>query len=139
MQIGESAVIAAMTGLPVVADFRPMDLALGGEGAPLAPLAHLWLFGDRKTQPRHPEHRRHRQRHVPEARRERSNDPTLIAFDTGPGGMLIDALVNEVFERFLEDGSRRQHRRTRARERSATRGLDAPSLLSPPPAEVHRA
>lgn len=47
MQLGESSIIAAITGLPVVADFRPMDIALGGEGAPLAPLAHLWLFGDR--------------------------------------------------------------------------------------------
>ncbi len=94
MQIGESSVIAAMTGLPVVADFRPMDMALGGEAAPLAPLAHFWLFGDRKLgrviqniggignatylKPS-----------------PTLNDPTLIAFDTGPGGMLIDALVNK--------------------------------------------
>lgn len=95
MQIGESSVIAAMTGLPVVADFRPMDLALGGEGAPLAPLAHLWLFGDRKLG-----------RVIqniggignatylkPGATLD---DPSLIAFDTGPGGMLIDALVNKL-------------------------------------------
>ncbi len=92
MQIGESSIIAAMTGLPVVADFRPMDIALGGEGAPLAPLAHLWLFGDRE-----------RGRVIqniggignatylkPGAT---LNDSSLIAFDTGPGGMLIDALV----------------------------------------------
>ena len=92
MQIGESSIIAAMTGLPVVADFRPMDMALGGEAAPLAPLAHFWLFGDRKLG-----------RVIqniggignatylkPGAT---LNDPTLIAFDTGPGGMLIDALV----------------------------------------------
>ena len=94
MQIGESSVIAAMTGLPVVADFRPMDMALGGEAAPLAPLAHFWLFGDRKLG-----------RVIqniggignstylkPGAT---LNDPTLIAFDTGPGGMLIDALVHQ--------------------------------------------
>src|SRR5277367_3532713 len=48
LQLGESAVIAAMTGVAVVSDFRPMDIAVGGEGAPLAPLAHLWLFGDRQ-------------------------------------------------------------------------------------------
>jgi anhydro-N-acetylmuramic acid kinase len=92
LQLGESAVIAAMTGVPVVADFRPMDIAMGGEGAPLAPLAHLWLFGDRR-----------RGRIVqniggignatylpPHAR---TGDPHLIAFDTGPGGGLIDALA----------------------------------------------
>jgi len=92
LQLGESAVIAAMTGVPVVADFRPMDVALGGEGAPLAPLAHLWLFGDRR-----------RGRIVqniggignatylpPHAR---MGDPRLIAFDTGPGVGLIDALA----------------------------------------------
>ena len=92
MQIGESSVIAAMTGLPVVADFRPMDIALGGEGAPLAPLAHLWLFGDRK-------HGRIIQNigGIGNATYLKPgatlNDSTLIAFDTGPGGMLIDALV----------------------------------------------
>ena len=48
LQLGESAIIASATGVPVVADFRTMDVALGGEGAPLAPLAHLWLFADRK-------------------------------------------------------------------------------------------
>jgi anhydro-N-acetylmuramic acid kinase len=92
LQLGESAVIAAMTGVAVVSDFRPMDIAIGGEGAPLAPLAHLWLFGDRK-----------RGRVVqniggignatylpPHAR---SGDPRLIAFDTGPGVGLIDALA----------------------------------------------
>jgi anhydro-N-acetylmuramic acid kinase len=95
MQIGESSVIAEMTGLPVIADFRPMDMALGGEAAPLAPLAHLWLFGDRKLG-----------RVIqniggignatflkPSAT---LNDRTLIAFDTGPGGMLIDALVSKL-------------------------------------------
>ena len=92
MQLGESAVIAAMTGVPVVADFRPMDIALGGEGAPLAPLAHFWLFGDRKLG-------RVIQNigGIGNATYLRAgatlNDPTLIAFDTGPGGMLIDALI----------------------------------------------
>ena len=92
LQLAEPAVIAAMTGTPVVADFRPMDIALGGEGAPLAPLAHLWLFG----------HKRFGRivqniggignaTYVPPA--ARTGDRRLIAFDTGPGGMLIDALV----------------------------------------------
>ena len=95
LQLGEPALIAAMTGRPVVADFRPMDIALGGEGAPLAPLAHLWLFGDRK-----------RGRviqniggignatYLPPG--AHPGDSDLIAFDTGPGVGLIDALASRI-------------------------------------------
>src|SRR5208282_32897 len=104
LQLGESAIIAAMTGRPVVADFRPMDMALGGEAAPLAPLAHLWLFA-------HPRLGRVIQNiggignatYVPP--HARLGD--LIAFDTGPGGMLIDALAHEMTNgrlRFDRDG-----------------------------------
>lgn len=104
LQLGESAVIAAMTEIPVVADFRPMDIALGGEGAPLAPLAHLWLFADA---------RRGRviqniggignATYIPA--RARLGNPDLIAFDTGPGVGLIDALVNQ-----MTDGKLRMDR-----------------------------
>jgi anhydro-N-acetylmuramic acid kinase len=90
LQLGESAVIAAATGVPVVADFRPMDIAVGGEGAPLAPLAHLWMFADA---------RRGRvvqniggignATFIPAGARR--DNPEVIAFDTGPGAMLIDA------------------------------------------------
>jgi anhydro-N-acetylmuramic acid kinase len=95
LQLGESAVIAAATGVPVVADFRTMDLALGGEGAPLAPLAHLWLFADAT-----------RSRvvlniggianatYIP--RRASLGDANLIAFDTGPGNGMIDALASRI-------------------------------------------
>jgi anhydro-N-acetylmuramic acid kinase len=95
LQLGESAVIAAATGVPVVADFRTMDLALGGEGAPLAPLAHLWLFAD---------HKRGRvvqniggianATYIP--RDAGLGDPDLIAFDTGPGNGMIDALASRI-------------------------------------------
>ncbi|HSY79184.1 MAG TPA: anhydro-N-acetylmuramic acid kinase [Verrucomicrobiae bacterium] len=95
LQLGESSVIAAATGIPVVADFRTMDLALGGEGAPLAPLAHLWLFAD-------PKRGRVVQNiggianatYIPP--RARLDDPDLIAFDTGPGNGLIDALASRI-------------------------------------------
>ena len=95
MQLGESAIIAAATGVPVVADFRTMDLALGGEGAPLAPLAHLWLFAD-------PRRGRVVQNiggianatYIPP--RARLDDPDLIAFDTGPGNGMIDALASRI-------------------------------------------
>lgn len=95
LQLGETATIAALTGLPVVGDFRPMDIALGGEGAPLAPLAHLWLFGDAK-----------RGRIIQNIGGignatwlpPRVKAAQMIAFDTGPGNMLIDAAAAHMSE-----------------------------------------
>ncbi|HKD69947.1 MAG TPA: anhydro-N-acetylmuramic acid kinase [Candidatus Binataceae bacterium] len=92
LQLGEPAVIAALTGVPVVADFRPMDVALGGEGAPLAPLIHLRLFGDRSLG-------RVVQNiggianctYLPPG--AQPDTPGLIAFDTGPGNMVIDGVM----------------------------------------------
>jgi anhydro-N-acetylmuramic acid kinase len=106
LQLGESAVIAALTGVPVVADFRPMDVALGGEGAPLAPLMHLRLFGDRKLG-------RVIQNlggianatYLPPG--ARADDPRLVAFDTGPGNIVIDGVMARLShgrERMDRDG-----------------------------------
>jgi anhydro-N-acetylmuramic acid kinase len=45
-QIGHGAFIHAITGLPVISDFRTTDVAMGGEGAPLVPIGDKYLFGD---------------------------------------------------------------------------------------------
>jgi anhydro-N-acetylmuramic acid kinase len=46
MQLGDANIITAKTGIPVIADFRRKDVALGGQGAPFAPAFHQFLFGD---------------------------------------------------------------------------------------------
>lgn len=90
LQIGEPSVIAQRTGITTIADFRPRDMAAGGQGAPLVPYADYVLFQHRT-----------RSRAVQNIggianvtflpRRCRRDDVT--AFDTGPGNMVIDGLV----------------------------------------------
>ena len=91
LQIGESSVIAAGTGITTVGDFRPADIALGGQGAPLVPYVDYLLY-----------------RHAKLGRVSlnlggianitvlpRACKPQQVfAFDTGPANMLIDALVS---------------------------------------------
>jgi len=91
LQIGEPSVIAALTGITTVGDFRPADIALGGQGAPLVPYADYLLYRDEKlgrvslnlggianvtVLPR------------------AAKPQQVLAFDTGPANMLIDALVS---------------------------------------------
>ncbi len=90
LQIGEPAIIAAHTGITTVGDFRPADIALGGQGAPLVPYADYLLY-------RHPKLGRVSLNLggianitvLPRAAQAQQ----VFAFDTGPANMLIDALV----------------------------------------------
>ncbi len=95
LQIGDGAVIAKITGIPVVSDFRIDDIVVGGEGAPLTPYFHYILFRDfgeaaaivniggiSNITALPPE-----------------NDPEkIIAFDPGPGNSLLDIAVQELTE-----------------------------------------
>jgi anhydro-N-acetylmuramic acid kinase len=91
LQIGEPSIIAARTGVTTVADFRPADIALGGQGAPLVPYADYLLY-------RHPSMGRVSLNLggianitvLPAA----AKPSQIFAFDTGPANMLIDALVS---------------------------------------------
>lgn len=91
VQIGEGSVIASRTGIPTVSDFRVGDMAVGGQGAPLVPFSEYLLYrradaslllqniggiGNMTVLPA---------ACAPEA---------VYAFDTGPGNMLIDAVVS---------------------------------------------
>jgi anhydro-N-acetylmuramic acid kinase len=93
-QTGEASRIAARLGVPVVSDFRPSDMAVGGLGAPLVPFLDYLLYRDRRigrialnfggianvTA-------------IPAA----AALDDVLAFDTGPGNMVIDALAGEFF------------------------------------------
>ncbi|MGO9317258.1 MAG: anhydro-N-acetylmuramic acid kinase [Terracidiphilus sp.] len=101
-QLGEAAVIAAATGACVVSNFRPADMLAGGQGAPLVPLLDYVLFADRK-----------RGRVLQNiggianltAIPPRAKPDAVVAFDTGPGNMVIDALAQELFKkRFDRNG-----------------------------------
>ncbi|MGC9158833.1 MAG: anhydro-N-acetylmuramic acid kinase [Terracidiphilus sp.] len=101
-QLGETALIAASAGVPVVSNFRPADLVAGGQGAPLVPLLDYVLFAHR---------RRGRVLQniggianltaIPAG----ASQQAVIAFDTGPGNMVIDSLAQQLFgRRFDRDG-----------------------------------
>jgi anhydro-N-acetylmuramic acid kinase len=100
-QMGEAAVIAARLRVPVVSDFRPADLAVGGQGAPLVPMLDYCMFRSAKMS-------RVLQNlggianvtAIPAgARADR-----LMAFDTGPGNMVIDGCMRRLYERDFDRG-----------------------------------
>lgn len=91
LQIGNSQVVSSRTGLPVISDFRSADMAEGGQGAPLAPFIDFLLFGE-----------------VGKGVAVQNiggignvtvlplggTEKDVYAFDTGPGNMIMDALVS---------------------------------------------
>lgn len=101
-QAGETQAIAAPLGVPVVSNFRPADMLAGGQGAPLVPLLDYVLFA-------HPKRGRVLQNIggianltvLPAG----ASQHRVIAFDTGPGNMVIDALAQQLFgKRFDRNG-----------------------------------
>ena len=102
-QIGEMAPLARAAGVPVLSNFRPADMAAGGQGAPLVPLLDQTLY-------RHAERTRILQNIggignltvVPPF----GSPAPVVAFDTGPGNMVMDALMQQLFDKPFDDGGR---------------------------------
>jgi anhydro-N-acetylmuramic acid kinase len=102
-QTGEPAIIAAKVGVPVVSDFRPADMAAGGKGAPLVPFLDYMLFRDARVG-----------RIVQNiggianltAISANAAPRNVLAFDTGPGNMVIDAVTERLFGRPFDRGGK---------------------------------
>jgi anhydro-N-acetylmuramic acid kinase len=100
-QMGEAAVIAEQLRVPVVSDFRPGDLAAGGQGAPLVPMLDYCMFRSAKVS-----------RVLLNlggignltAIPAEADANGLMAFDTGPGNMVIDACMKRLYEREFDRG-----------------------------------
>ena len=136
LQIGDPSVIAQRTGCTTVADFRPRDLAAGGEGAPLAPFFHHAALSD-----------------PGESRAvlnlggianltwlPRGGQPdAVLAFDVGPANALLDgviAILTQGRESMDRDGARA--RRGRVDPALLERLLDDAFLRRPPPKSTGR-
>lgn len=102
-QTGEGSVLAAKLGVPVVSDFRPADMAADGKGAPLVPFLDYVLY-------RHRRYGRVVQNlggignltAIP----PRAQPEEIIAFDTGPGNMVIDAVAEQLFGKSYDRNGR---------------------------------
>ena len=135
-QIGEAAIIAERTGLPVIADFRSRDMAAGGQGAPLVPIADALLFSS------------------PTAWRCLQNiggigNVTVVppggvldgvrAFDTGPGMVVIDAVVRTLAgDRLACDMDAVLSRGGKVIDSVVAAALAEPYFSAPPPKSTGR-
>jgi len=134
-QLGDAAVIAERVGVRVVSDFRARDVAAGGQGAPLVPLADVMLFG-------HEQHGRWllniggmaNVTWVP----RRGETKGAFAFDTGPGVAVIDAITRRIDPNatFDENGERARHGRPMAKLLEEL--LADPYFAEPPPKSTGR-
>lgn len=101
MQLGDPSVIATGTGITTIADFRRSDMALGGQGAPLTPLFHEWLF-------RKPDKNRVVLNigGIANVTVLPAGSGCVTGFDTGPGNTLLDTWISQNRgESFDNDGA----------------------------------
>jgi anhydro-N-acetylmuramic acid kinase len=133
-QAGEPALIAAACGIPVVSNFRPADMAAGGQGAPLVPFFDYAYFA-------HPTRARvllniggiANLTVIPAG----AGPDKVIAFDTGPGNMVIDALMQKLYGKpYDKDG--RVAAKGRILDPVVLPALKEKYFLQPPPKSCGR-
>jgi anhydro-N-acetylmuramic acid kinase len=136
LQIGEPSLIAERTGITTIADFRPADMAAGGQGAPLVPFVDYLLS-------RHPTRTRAALNIggianvtvIP----ARAKPKDVFAFDTGPGNMIVDALVEQFTHgRSHYDKDSQMALRGRLLPKLLTELMDDPYLQKQPPKTAGR-
>ncbi len=134
-QFGESAVIAERTGIDVISDFRVRDVAAGGQGAPLVPIADAMLFS-------HPTSWRALQNLggignvtvVPPG----GETPGVRAFDTGPGVVVIDTVTRSVAPELRFDAGGKLARSGSPIDAAVSEALQLPYFAAPPPKSTGR-
>ncbi len=136
LQIAEPAVMTERTGITTVANFRPRDIAAGGQGAPLTPGVHALLF-------RHPRRARlivnlggiSNVTYLPRG----SSSADLVAFDTGPANMVLDGLMSRTTNgRVVMDREGRLAAKGRVDSRLLAKLLAHPYLSQAPPKSTGR-
>lgn len=133
LQLGEPAVIAYQTGIPVVSSMRAMDMAAGGQGAPLVPFSEFILYrgpesvalqniggiGNVTVLPKN------------------CTEEQVFAFDTGPGNMIIDSLTRHFYHEPYDRGGRHAAQGQVDRSLLST-WLAMDYLTAPPPKSTGR-
>jgi anhydro-N-acetylmuramic acid kinase len=136
LQVAEPAVIAERTGVPVVADFRTADVAAGGQGAPLVPMVDYLLLRDaRKGTVALNIGGIANVAVIPAA----AKPVDVVGFDTGPGNMVSDALVQHFTGgREYYDAGGRVAALGKVNELLLAHALDHPFFMQPPPKSAGR-
>lgn len=129
LQVGEASEVAARARLPVVSDFRPADMVAGGQGAPLVPMFDQVFFS-------HPKRNRVLQNlgGIANMTALPAGTDALLAFDSGPASMVIDACMQRLFGKaFDRNGATAKRGRTLqpvVAERMTTAYFSAPAPKS---------